>query len=252
MQHWVKPEAVDCLRSGSWFGHLAPALELALLQIAKPRRLRNGETLFTRGAAHDGLYAVIEGSLWVSGVTVDGKEAILSMIEAAQWIGEISLFDGLPRTHDVVASADASLLHFPLADLEALLAREPRWWRDFGKLMAFRVRLVFIGMEDQALCSPAVRLARRLLMLLQPLVMSPAGTPLIVPISQSQLGMMLSLSRQTTNQILQSLQSQGVLQISYGRIEVVDLMKLAVAADAGNIDPQLLAQFMPATGNVRG
>ena len=100
----------------------------ALLQAANLKRLQAGETLFMRGAPADGIFAVLEGSLRVSGMTVDGKEAILSIVEAPQWLGEIALFDGMPRTHDVVAESAVALLHVPRLALEAL-----QWVVSHGK-----------------------------------------------------------------------------------------------------------------------
>jgi CRP-like cAMP-binding protein len=37
---------------------------------------------------------------------------------------------------------------------------------------------------------------------------------------------MLSLSRQTTNQILKDLQGQGILSLGYGEIEILDEQRL--------------------------
>ncbi|MCB2569562.1 helix-turn-helix domain-containing protein [Listeria monocytogenes] len=41
--------------------------------------------------------------------------------------------------------------------------------------------------------------------------------------------MMLSLSRQTTHQILKDLEAQGILQLSYGGLEILDLAGLRAA-----------------------
>jgi CRP/FNR family cyclic AMP-dependent transcriptional regulator len=49
-------------------------------------------------------------------------------------------------------------------------------------------------------------------------------------VSQEQLAAMLSLSRQTTNQILQDFQQQGILRTSYGGIEILDLERLRAVA----------------------
>ena len=65
----------------------------------------------------------------------------------------------------------------------------------------------------------------------------------VVPISQAQLGMMLSLSRQTTNQILQSMQEQGVLRVAYGRIEVLDRARLMQVAGVSTGERQVLSQM---------
>ena len=239
---WVTPELRAQLRTDAWFGSLSSGLENDLLELATPRRLKAGEHLFFRGDAADGIYAVLEGSLRISGVTEAGKEAILSMVEPPMWLGEIALFDHLPRTHNAVADAATRLLFVPMAPLNELLSRCPVYWRDFGVLMSLKVRFAFIGMEDLALLSADLRLTRRLVMLAHA---SGKEGNCVLPISQSQLGMMLGLSRQTTNQILQSLQDQGVLQIAYGRIEVLDLGQLVAVAGLSSADKALLGQIGP-------
>ena len=54
---WITPDVRALLRKDPWFGSLPAELELALLQLATPRRLRSGEALFLRGSPPDGLYA---------------------------------------------------------------------------------------------------------------------------------------------------------------------------------------------------
>ena len=48
----------------------------------------------------------------------------------------------------------------------------------------------------------------------------------VLHLAQEQLALMLSLSRQTTNQILKELQAQGVVQLTYGEIEILDFERL--------------------------
>jgi CRP/FNR family cyclic AMP-dependent transcriptional regulator len=219
------------------------AFEQDLLSLATPKRLKAGEHLFFRGDAPDGLYAMLEGSLRVSGVTEAGKEAILSLMDAPSWFGEIALFDRLPRTHNAVAESAVRLLHVPQADLLALLARVPQHWRELGVLMALRLRLTFIGIEDLALLPAEARLARRLVWLVEASALAPSEGVCVVPISQSQLGLMLSLSRQTTNQVLQILQDQNVLRVAYGRIEVLDRQRLMEVAGISHTERRILTQL---------
>jgi len=53
-----------------------------------------------------------------------------------------------------------------------------------------------------------------------------------IPIQQEQLGQLLSLSRQTTNQLLQQLAQQGVVRLAYASIEVIDPQLLQQLASA--------------------
>lgn len=241
---WITPEIRAQLRTDPWFGSLSSGLESDLLALALPRRLKAGEHLFFRGDPADGIYAVLEGNLRISGVTEAGKEAILSLVEPPMWLGEIALFDGLPRTHNAAADTPTRLLYVPMGPLNELLARCPVYWRDMGVLMSLKVRFAFIGMEDLALLPADLRLTRRLVMLA-----SAAGKEgaCVLPISQSQLGMMLGLSRQTTNQILQSLQDRGVVQVAYGRIEVLERDQLIAVAGLSVSDKALLGQLSPTT-----
>jgi len=239
---FLPADTLALLRKDPWFASIPADLAEALVSLARPRRLAAGASLFFRGDAPDGIYAVLEGALRISGVTEAGKEAILSLAEPPHWFGEISLFDDLPRTHNVTADGPTRVLHVPQADLLALLDRHPAWWRQLGRLMALRVRLAFIGIEDLAMLPADSRLARRLLLLSQRHD-QPRGAqtgPVVVPISQAQLGMMLSLSRQTTNQVLQTLQDQGVVQVAYGRIEVRDMVRLIEIADLSGTERRLL------------
>ena len=243
MAPWLTPDVLARLRSGPWFGNISAELESDLLELAVSKRLQAGEHLFFRGDAADGLYAVLDGCLRISGVTEAGKEAILSLVDAPNWFGEIALFDRLPRTHNAAAEGPTSLLHVPASGLNHLLAQKPHHWRDIGVLMALRLRLVLIGLEDMALLPAEERLARRLVWLVETSSMGQGPGPCVVPISQAQLGMMLSLSRQTTNQILQTLQDQGVLRVSYGRMEILDRERLMQVAGVSDGERHVLSQM---------
>ncbi len=214
------------LETGRWFASLPRDFQDALVGAARVRPAAAGERLFSRGDAPCGLYAVVEGAVRVSGVVESGKEAVLAHLEPPTWFGEISVFDGRPRTHDAAAESAAVLLQVPPAPLEALLDADPHRWRALGLLMAHQLRLAFVALEDLALQPPAQRLARRLAMIARGYGERGQGSRRVVEVRQEQLAMMLSLSRQTTNQLLKDLEARGVVRLKYGEIEIVDLEAL--------------------------
>lgn len=219
------------LQAGQWFSHLPPALASALLDHARLVQLEPGQRLFRRGDPPCGLYAVLQGMMRVGAVGRDGKEALLTLVEPPYWFGEISLFDGQPRTHDAYAEGATRLLHVPQAALLELLAREPVYWRDFALLMSQKLRLTFIALEQMSLMPAAQRLAQRLLLMAEGY--GETGPRQVLHLAQEQLALMLGLSRQTTNQILKDLQARGAVRLTYGEIEIVDLAGLRLAAEAG-------------------
>jgi CRP/FNR family transcriptional regulator, cyclic AMP receptor protein len=216
------------LLAGHWFSTLPTALQDALLAGAQVQRLDAGQRLFRRGDPPSGLYALIEGALRIGAVSANGKEALLSLVEPPAWFGEISLFDGQPRTHDAFAESPCTLLLVPQAELLALLRRQPHYWRDFALLMSQKLRLTFTALEEISLLPAAPRLARRLLLIAENYG---EGEPRrVLHLAQEQLAQMLALSRQTTNQILKELEAQGILRLTYGGIELLDLPRLRQAA----------------------
>ena len=217
------------LMQGQWFSHLPSSLQDSLLSLARPRRLASGQRLFGRGDAPCGLYAMLEGAVRVGAVSEQGKEALLSLIEAPHWFGEICLFDGQPRTHDAYAVGECTLLQIPQASLLAFLDQQPQHWRQLALLMSHKLRLTFINLEQLTLLPAPARVAHRLLMIADGYgEFEHARRVLQLP--QEQLALLLSLSRQTTNQILKDLENQGILSLGYGEIEILDAQRLRALA----------------------
>lgn len=217
------------LATGHWFSHLPTAFQHSLLAHARLRQLTAGQYLFKRGDPPCGLYAVLDGALRVSAVSEQGKEAVLSLVESPFWFGEICLFDGLPRTHDACAVGPCTLLQVPQQALLKMLDQTPQYWRDLALLMSQKLRLSFIGLEQLSLMPASVRLAHRLLMIIDGYGdMDHAKRVLQLP--QEDLAAMLSLSRQTTNALLKDLQAQGIVRLGYGEIEILDPQRLREAA----------------------
>lgn len=217
------------LARGHWFNHLPPDLQRSLLGAARLRVLTAGQFLFKRGDPPCGLYAVLEGAVRISAVSAQGKEAVLSLVETPYWFGEICLFDNLPRTHDALATGACTLLQVPQAAMLGILERHPVFWRDMALLMSHKLRLSLINIEQTSLMPASVRLAHRLLMIAQGYgEIEPARRVLQLP--QEDLAAMLGLSRQTTNSLLKALEQQGIVGLSYGAIEVLDLQGLRLAA----------------------
>ncbi|MDF3838691.1 Crp/Fnr family transcriptional regulator [Cupriavidus basilensis] len=218
------------LHSSAWFAGLTPGLQAWIAEHAKARTLATGSRLFGRGDAPDGLYFMVHGAVRMTSFSADGKEALLALVEPPQWFGEISLFDGLPRTHDAWAETDVLLLHVDQHDLLAFLGQNPSHWRAFGLLLAQKLRLTFHAIGASASLPAPVRLARRLLAIAGGYGEWNGRTRRVIHVQQEQLGLMLSLSRQTVNQILKEFETQGLLHRTRGSIEILDIGQLRAFA----------------------
>lgn len=220
------------LTATPWYRGIPADLQNYLLRHSSIVRISKGKRLYRRGDSFSGLYAILDGALAMGTVVADGREAFHAVLGPTAWIGEISLFDGLPRPHDALAMTNVLVLHVQGAAIKRLLEDNPAYWADFGRLMAQKIRVSFENNESMQLLSAAQRLASRLLLIANGYSgISERQTRL--KIAQDTLGSMISLTRQTTNQLLKNLESQGVISLRFGEITIHDF-ELLKAASLGN------------------
>jgi glutaminase len=103
------------------------AAELSLLAGWLARRTcAAGETIIEEGTAADGLYFLVEGSVDVRVARVgEGSVTRLASIDAGNVFGELALLGGPPRTADVIAATDVTVLELTASDFAALAAEHP-------------------------------------------------------------------------------------------------------------------------------
>jgi CRP-like cAMP-binding protein len=226
----ISPEQLAILNSSEWFGALDPAFRQAVLASSRIMTVAASGIVFHRGDPSDGIYCVMSGAVCFSGNAASGRGAIAALVEAPQWFGEVALFDGGSRTHDAWADVASTLLHLPLRHLTKILAEDPGRWQQLGRLLVRKLRIALALLEDMALEPPRVRLARCLINLLEGYGQRKAAPSRSLRVSQERLGMMLSLSRQTVNELLQHLEQEQVIQCQRGGVRILDLNRLSDAA----------------------
>jgi CRP/FNR family cyclic AMP-dependent transcriptional regulator len=217
------------LSANPWFGALPLRERRAMLAASELQRVPPGAMLFRQGdrvpAGTGAFYCLVKGSIKASSLREDGKEAILAVLEAGNWFGEISLIDGQPRTHDATAIVASEVLALPRAAFDALM-HKPVFSHAVCAMLAARVRALYGMVEDATLRSTRARVARRLLLLARGDATQASDTRPVVPVSQEQLAMMLGVTRQTLSKELHLLVDAGAVVLGYGRIELASVALL--------------------------
>ena len=220
-------ELLATLSQNPWFGALPVAERKAMLAAADMVQVCTGEMLYRKGDPVGGLFGVVQGAFKVSTVGEDGREGILSVLEAGNWFGETSLIDGLPRAHDATAVQASAVLVISPPAFNRLMQRSV-FARAMGALLCARVRALYGLVEDSMLRSTRTRIARRLLTLARGDATLARDARASVAVSQEALAMMLGITRQTLSKELKVLVRDGVLSLGYGRIEIVSMGELEV------------------------
>ena len=228
----ISPEQLAVLKSNEWFAALDGGFQQGLLASSRVMVTAAGQSVFHRGDASDGIYCVLSGAVCFGATASSGKGSIVACSEAPEWFGEIALFDGGPRTHDAWADISSTLLHLPLRHLTRILADDPARWQQMGRLLVRKLRIALSLLEDMALEPPRIRLARCLVNLFEGYGLRKAAPPTQVRVSQERLGMMLSLSRQTVNELLRQLEQDEIIQCQRGGVRILDPDRLRDAASS--------------------
>jgi Cyclic nucleotide-binding domain len=115
--------------------HLSDFMEL--------QRVPQWTTVVRQGEPGDAMYLILEGELRAR-VMVGDRETILATFGAGEFFGDIALFDRGPRSADVLANMDSSLLRISSIAFERLAKEAPALATPFlqatSRTLASRIR----------------------------------------------------------------------------------------------------------------
>jgi CRP/FNR family cyclic AMP-dependent transcriptional regulator len=219
-----------------WFTSMPRAQREALVGAAELIHVRRGAMVFRQGdpvhAAGGGFYGLAAGTIKISSLRQDGREAILAVLEPGNWFGEITLIDGLPRTHDATALESLDLLVVP-PEAFAHQMRDVVFANAIAAMLAARVRMLYGLTEDATLRSLRARVAHRLLVLARGDATQSVHLRRTLMLPQEALAMMLGITRQTLSKELNALARDEVISLGYGRIDLLSVEALQALVRSG-------------------
>jgi CRP-like cAMP-binding protein len=96
----------------------------SLIRYLEVMRVPQFSHIVRQGQHGDAMYIVLQGEVRALSI-VEGKESILATMVSGDCFGEISLLDQGPRSVDVIANKDSTLLKLSSAVFERLVREEP-------------------------------------------------------------------------------------------------------------------------------
>ena len=219
-------EEREAINSGRWFSSLSPSLRHDILRCAFVKRYPDGELISARGEPPDLWVACAKGAVRVSSTTLTGKQITLTYVEPGVWFGDVAMFDGDQRTHDVYAHGPTTLLCVARADFHKILAQHSELYEALLKLQARRIRLLFGQVEDLNTLPLRARLAKQLAHLVRsygvPSLSSNDEIRIALQLAQEELAQLLGASRQRVNQELKTMEREGVIRVEPTGLVVCD------------------------------
>ncbi|MEP7173210.1 MAG: Crp/Fnr family transcriptional regulator [Aestuariivirga sp.] len=184
--------------------------------------LKKSQTLFDRGDAGGTLYVVQSGRIEISLLTEVGKKMVFNQIGHGHCIGEIGMVDGFRRTASAIALEDSSLLPVSRTTFLEAARRCPQLAINMMEILCERLRWVSDSVEEYALHSLQLRLARRILVLYRNF----GETDGAIKITQNDLADFAGATRESTNKILMQWKNDKLITLGRSKINVIELEKL--------------------------
>lgn len=196
------------------------------------RRFRRGEVLFHEGDPGDALFIVASGAVKVVVPSEEGGEAILATLRRGEFLGELALLDGAPRSASAIALEATEALALPRDQFRALADTEPAIRDALLAALATELRRLTAHVAELHFLDLTGRLAARLARLAEEHgERRPDGSiRLDAPLTQGDLAAMIGATRQSVNKLLGEFEQEGLLRLERDVIVVPDPEALARAA----------------------
>jgi len=192
-------------------------------------RVSPGQVVTWAGDANSHCANVVSGALKVAASTADGREQIVGLLFAGDFLGQLFIGEA---SLTVTALTDTDLCAFPRADFERALANYPQMERlllerTMASLNEAQERMLSLGRKDARervadfLLDLARRTGRR----------GPAGDiRVLIPISRGEMAGFLGLTIETISRHLTRLRSDGAIDFARGERECTILNRALLEA----------------------
>ena len=185
-----------------------------------------GDTICRIGRPVTYWFGLLEGLLKMSNDDRLGPIMTFAGLAPGGWFGEGTALKREPYRYNVQALRKSLVAGLPVESFHWLLDHSIGFNRFVMCQLYERLGQFIAAREIDRLSDPEVRVARSLANLFHPGLFPGVGQ--LLRITQQELAYLVGLSRQRVNLALATLDEQGLIEVAYGGLRVLDLAALRV------------------------
>lgn len=189
-----------------------------LSKISEGRRVEKyhkRHTIFGQGDVAETIFYIIKGKVKLTVLSARGKEAIVAILTADDFLGEECLDGQRIRTATAVTLVDSVIVRLEKEAVRQLIREEPGFSEMFITHILDRALRVQADLVDQLFNSSEKRLAR-LLLLLANFGKEGKPEPIIAKISQETLAEMIGTTRSRVSFFMNKFRNLGLIDYTHG------------------------------------
>jgi len=201
---------LDLIRRVPLFSMLTVDQAQAIADAVVKRRFRRGELVVEQGRKSNALFILLNGRARVLTSDSRGREVILAVLEAGDYVGEMSLIDNQAHSATVRAEVQTDMLALGRAEFARCLPENSSMAYAIMKGLVQRLRQADRKIESLALMDVYGRVARALIEFARP----DRDGQLAVRdrISRQDIAKMVGASREMVSRVMKDLEERGFVE----------------------------------------
>jgi CRP/FNR family transcriptional regulator, cyclic AMP receptor protein len=212
--------ATDLLADVDLFADLTPGELMQLADASRTEDLRRGDVLFHEDDAPDKMYVVVSGRIAIAKRSIDGREAVVALMEPGDLFGDMGFFEGLGRSAEARALEPSQVLAIGFDPIRQVYEQRPELLWGVVALLAGRIRTMDVALADSVFLDVTGRTAKRLV------EMAAGSDEFTLPVTQEELAAMVGASRERVNKAIASFVRLGWIEQSERRYRITDREQL--------------------------
>jgi CRP/FNR family cyclic AMP-dependent transcriptional regulator len=185
--------------------------------------------IFEQGDAADAVFYIKKGKIKVTVLSTEGREAVVAILGADEFLGEGSLIGQPKRLATATAMTECVTMRVEKSEILKVLKNEPAFSEMFISHILARTARVEEDLVDQLFNSTEKRLAR-VLLLLANFGKQGRPEPIIAKISQETLAEMIGTTRSRVSHFMNKFRQLGFIDYN-GHLEVHSSLLSVMLAD---------------------
>ncbi|NRT57972.1 Crp/Fnr family transcriptional regulator [Sphaerotilus uruguayifluvii] len=200
---------LDLIRRVPLFSMLTVEQAQTIADGVVKRRYRRGEIIVEQGRKSDALFILLSGRARVITSDARGREVILAVLEAGDYLGEMSLIDNEPHSATVRAEVQTDVLVLGRNEFAVCLPDNSSLSYAILRGLVARLRNADRQIESLALLDVYGRVARALLDMAE----DDEGRRVIrSKVSRQDLAKVVGASREMVSRVMKDLEERGLIE----------------------------------------
>lgn len=173
--------------------------------------IERDKAVYSQGDAADAVFYVLEGRVKLTVVSIQGKEAIIGILQRGDFFGEAVLVGQSVRLMTATTMADSEILRLEKSAMIRALHDKPIFSESFLAYILTRSVRIEADLVDQLFNSSEKRLARMLLLLAR-VGVEDKLEPISVKLSQEALAGMIGTTRSRVSFFMNKFRKLGLIE----------------------------------------